>query len=176
MIFVILGTQDIQFNRLLATLDGLIEAGFIRDEVFAQTGYSTYEPKHFGFKDFVSMDLFEAYVERASVIISHGGAGSLIASVKRGKKVIGVPRRKKYGEHVNDHQVELIEQFTSRGYILSIMEMSEMKQVLEEIENFIPHPYQSGNAEILKVLDAFIEKQSRPGRRLTGTADRGENL
>lgn len=176
MIFVILGTQDIQFNRLLIELDRLVGEGVIREEVFAQTGYSTYVPQHFMFQDFITMETFEAYIEKASVVISHGGAGSLIASVKSGKKVIGIPRRKKYGEHVNDHQVELIEQFTSHRYILAVMEMDGLKEALEKIEDFIPENYQSGNAEILHVLEVFLEKQDKRRRSLTGMSQTRDNL
>jgi len=158
LIFVILGTQDIQFNRILVELDRLVEEGVVKDEIFAQTGYSTYTPKHFTFSRFVDMQQFQEYIEKSSVIISHGGAGSLIASVKTGKKVIGVPRLKRYGEHVNDHQVELIEQFTSKGYILSVVEMDELKDALEAIESFVPNPYISGNSKILDILETFIEK------------------
>lgn len=158
MIFVILGTQNIQFNRILIELDRLVEIGVIEDAIFAQTGYSTYIPMHYDFSAFVDMQQFQEYIEKASLIISHGGAGSLIASVKSGKKVIGIPRLKRYGEHVNDHQVELIEQFTSQGYILSVTEMSELEEDLILIEGFVPVPYISSNSKILNILETFLDK------------------
>lgn len=156
MIFVTLGTQDIPFNRILVELDRLIEAGEIQEEVFAQTGYSTYTPAHFPSSRFIDMQQFQACIEKASVIISHGGAGSLVAGIKTGKRVIAVPRLKKYGEHVNDHQVELIGEFTAKGYILSVVEMSELKQALEDVKHFQPMPYVSGNARIIDILETFI--------------------
>lgn len=158
LIFVILGTQNIQFNRILIELDRLVEIGVIEDTIFAQTGYSTYLPMHYAFSPFVDMQQFQDYIEKSALIISHGGAGSLIASVKLGKKVIGIPRLKRYGEHVNDHQVELIEQFTSHGYILSVMEMSELEEALMVMENFVPLPYISSNSKILNILENFLEE------------------
>ena len=36
MIFITLGSQKFQFNRLLKKVDDLIESGVIKEEVFAQ--------------------------------------------------------------------------------------------------------------------------------------------
>lgn len=47
MIFITLGSQKFQFDRLLKAVDELIERGIIQDEVFAQTGYSTYVPNNY---------------------------------------------------------------------------------------------------------------------------------
>ncbi len=44
MIFVTVGTHEQPFNRLIKEVDRLVETGIIKDEVFIQTGYSTYEP------------------------------------------------------------------------------------------------------------------------------------
>ena len=52
MIFIILGSQKFQFNRLLQTIDNLVERGVVTDEVLAQSGYSDYEPRYYNFKHF----------------------------------------------------------------------------------------------------------------------------
>lgn len=49
MIFITLGSQKFQFNRLLQAVDQLIEKSVIEDEVFAQIGYSDYQPKHYAY-------------------------------------------------------------------------------------------------------------------------------
>ena len=46
MIFVTLGSQKFQFNRLLRKIDDLVEEGVITEEVFAQTGASDYLPRN----------------------------------------------------------------------------------------------------------------------------------
>ena len=50
-------------------------------------------------------------MEKANIVITHGGTGAIIGAVKKGKKVIAVPRLAKYGEHVDDHQLQLIKKF-----------------------------------------------------------------
>ena len=110
MIFVTLGSQKFPFDRLLQELDRLIEAGVITEPVFAQTGYSTYEPKHFAFEAFLDRDSFGAKMQEADTVITHAGTGAIIGAVKAGKKVIAVPRLSRYGEHVDDHQTQIIDQ------------------------------------------------------------------
>lgn len=58
-----------------------------------------------------NLDEFSNEMEKANIVITHGGTGAIIGAVKKGKKVIAVPRRAKYGEHVDDHQLQLIKQF-----------------------------------------------------------------
>ena len=46
MIFVTVGTHEQPFNRLVKKIDELKGNGTIQDDVFIQTGFSTYEPKN----------------------------------------------------------------------------------------------------------------------------------
>ena len=57
-IFVTVGSRNYPFDRLFKKLDSLCEEGVIQGEMFAQTGTSTYQPKHFAYKDFISQDEF----------------------------------------------------------------------------------------------------------------------
>lgn len=158
MIFVIIGTQNIPFNRLLSKVDQLVGSGVIKEEVFAQIGFSDYNPKHFAYKDFTTMDEFSSKIASASLIISHGGAGTIVSAVKQGKTVIGVPRLSKYGEHVNDHQVELVNLFTKKGYILTVKDINDLAATIERAASFSPKPYISGNEVIIGLLNDFVKQ------------------
>ena len=70
MIFITLGSQKFQFNRLLQAVDNLIEKGVITDDVFAQIGYSDYVPKHFTCKQFLDRDEFAEWEEKADIVIT----------------------------------------------------------------------------------------------------------
>ena len=96
MIFITLGSQKFQFNRLLKALDDLVEEGAIQEEVFAQIGYSDYKPRNYEFKEFLDRDEFAEMEGKAEIVITHGGTGAIIGAVKKGKKVIAVPRLAKY--------------------------------------------------------------------------------
>lgn len=114
-----MGSQKFQFNRLLQAVDALVENGTITDRVLAQIGYSDYMPQHYEYKDFMDRDEFSSEMEQADIVITHGGTGVIIGALKKGKKVIAVPRLAKYGEHVDDHQLQIIGQFKELGLICS---------------------------------------------------------
>lgn len=108
MIFVTVGTHEQQFDRLLKELDELKKSGVIEDEVFVQTGYSTYDLKYCQSKQFLTYEEMEEYMDKASLVITHGGPASFMNALSRDKKTIIVPRLKKYDEHINDHQLEFL--------------------------------------------------------------------
>ena len=86
--------------------------------------------------DFIPREEISSYQDKANLIITHGGVGSIISSVEKGKKVIAVPRLHKYGEHVNDHQKEIIETFNKKGYIIGIKEVKELGYALKKVKDF----------------------------------------
>lgn len=158
MIFITLGSQKFQFDRLLKAVDDLVERGIITEEVFAQSGYSTYEPKNYAFKQFLDRDEFAQWQEKADIVITHGGTGAIIGAVKKGKKVIAVPRLAKYGEHVDDHQLQLIEQFRDQNLILSLADTQELEEAVCDIRNRTFCSYQSNTQRIIDSIVLFLQE------------------
>ncbi|MBK5470007.1 MULTISPECIES: PssE/Cps14G family polysaccharide biosynthesis glycosyltransferase [Bacillus] len=159
MIFVTVGSQKFQFDRLLKEIDRLVEEQKVKpDEVFAQIGYSTYEPRLYSYKKFLNKEEFLNLMKKSEIIITHGGTGSIINGVKQEKKVIGIPRTVKYGEHVDNHQFEIIEQFTNSNLIYGISDIEELEHSLETVKNMQFKKYQSNTNNIINILDAFLKK------------------
>lgn len=158
MIFVTLGTQNNSFHRLLEEIQKNIKNGIIKEEVVVQRGYTRFESKDMKLFNELSPDEFNSWIERADLIITHGGVGSIISAITKGKKVIAVPRLKKYNEHVNDHQIEIIESFDSKGYIIGIKEVKELGEAIEIARNFKPKEYKQNTGNILKLVENFIDK------------------
>ena len=156
MIFVTLGSQKFQFNRLLKKIDDLIEAGTITQPVFAQTGASDYVPKHYAFQPFLDRETFADHMSRCDTVITHGGTGAIIGAVKKGKKVIAVPRLAKFGEHVDDHQLQLIEQFCDLNLICGLQSCEELGDALQYIQTVDFQTYTSNTEKIIKQIDAFL--------------------
>jgi UDP-N-acetylglucosamine transferase subunit ALG13 len=156
MIFVTLGSQKFQFNRLLKAVDDLIEQGIIKDEVFAQTGYSDYIPRNFQYKAFLDRDEFAEWEAKADIVITHGGTGAIIGAVKKGKKVIAVPRLAKYGEHVDDHQLQLITEFKEQNLICGLNDCSELEEGLKFVTNQVFSKYESNTFKYLEQIECFI--------------------
>lgn len=156
MIFITLGSQKFQFNRLLKAVDKLIEKGVVIDEVFAQSGYSDYEPKHYQYRKFLDRDEFTEMEAKADIVITHGGTGAIIGAVKKGKKVIAVPRLAKYGEHVDDHQFQLIDQFKNQNLICGINDCDEIERALKYVNEHEFDCYQSNTQTIINSIDRYI--------------------
>ena len=153
MILVMLGTQNNSFHRLLEKIDQLVEDGKISGEVIVQAGYTKYESQNMKIIDFVSNDEIENLEQQADYIITHGGVGSIINSIEKGKKVIAIPRLKKYGEHVNDHQ----ESFDKLGYIIGIADVSQLEEALQKIKEFKPKKYIQNTGNIINIVQNFID-------------------
>ena len=161
MILVLLGTQNNSFHRLLEEIEKNIENGNINEEVVVQAGYTKFEAKTQKQKiqifNTIPKQELDKLIEKSNLVISHGGVGSMITSNQKGKKVIAVPRQKKYHEHVNDHQIETIEIFAKRGYILGIKNVDELGEALKDIQNFNPTIYQKDeSSNIIGIIEKFI--------------------
>lgn len=156
LIFITLGSQKFQFNRLLKKVDELIEAHVITDPVFAQKGYSDYVPRHYAYKDFLDRDEFERYETAAEIVITHGGTGAIIGAVKKGKKVIAVPRLAKYGEHVDDHQMQLIQQFDNMGMIEACYEIKGLAAAYQRSRAAEYKTYISNTARIIESITEYL--------------------
>lgn len=159
MIFITLGSQKFQFDRLLKAVDELVERGVITEEVFAQSGYSTYEPKYYAFKPFLDRDEFAEKQDMADVVITHGGTGAIIGAVKKGKKVIAVPRLEKYGEHVDDHQLQLIGQFKEQNLIFGLNDTKELEWAILNVYKHEFASYLSNTQRIIESIEEFIQEK-----------------
>lgn len=157
MIFITLGSQKFQFNRLLKAVDELVERGKIKEEVFAQIGYSDYQPVNYKYKKFLDRDEFASMEGKADIVITHGGTGAIIGAVKKGKKVIAVPRLAKYSEHVDDHQIQLIEQFKGQNLICGLDDATELEEGLKFVKEHEFDAYQSNTKTIIDSIERFIE-------------------
>lgn len=160
MIFITLGSQKFQFNRLLKALDEQVKDGKIKEHIIAQIGASDYKPVHFKYKDFLSREEFESTISKAEIVITHGGTGAIMGAIKKGKKVIAVPRLKKYSEHVDDHQLQLIKQFKSLNLICECDNCNNLWKAIEEVKIHEYEIYVSNTARIIESIDEFINNES----------------
>lgn len=157
MILVTLGTQDKSFVRLLIALDNQISMGLITEEIVVQSGYTRYESQFMKLIPYFSQDELDQYRSNASLIITHGGVGSILDGCRIGKKVIGVARLKEYKEHINDHQVEICEQFSRDGYILFARNLNDLPALINEASHFEPKKYVFDNSKLIMHIKSVID-------------------
>lgn len=157
MIFVTLGTQDKEFTRLLEAIDREIENGNIKERVVVQAGYTKYESKNMEIFDLIPTDEFNKYIKSADLIITHGGAGSILTAIKNNKKVIAAARLYKYKEHTNDHQKQIVKEFADEGYILELRDFNKLGKLIEKSKNFTPKKFVSNTPNMIKLIEDYIE-------------------
>lgn len=157
MILVVLGTQDKSFDRLLKAVDREIENGNIKDRVVVQAGQTKYESKNMEIFDLVPAPEFDKLMDDADIVITHGGAGTILTAIKKGKKIIAAARLAKYEEHHNDHQRQIIGEFTKLGYILELRDFNKLGVMLKKIKTFKPKKFESNTKNMIKLIDDYIE-------------------
>lgn len=158
MIFVVLGTQKFQLNRLLKTLDQYVEEGKLQEEILAQIGYSDYLPKRYQYVDFLDKDDFDKMIEKADVVISHSGVGSIITAMNANKPVIVYPRLAKYREHIDDHQLEIAHAFAKKKYVLCCDEEDSLLEKIKQSRTFQFEKYVSQREKIVAIISDFLDK------------------
>ena len=160
MIFVTLGTQDKSFERLLKAIDREIERGNIKEKVVVQAGYTNYETKNMEIMDLVSQDEFDKLMKECSLLITHGGVGSILTGIKYGKPVIAAARLKKYKEHNNDHQKQIIKEFGDLGYILELRDFNKLGKMIEKSKTFKARKFTSNTHNMVKLVSDYIEEDN----------------
>jgi beta-1,4-N-acetylglucosaminyltransferase len=153
-VFASVGTHPQQFDRLLRQLDVL--AGGKKHKVFAQTGNCSFSPKNFPFKRFLSDSEYRERIAWADVVVSHGGAGTIINSMLLGKKLVVVPRLKRFGEHTNDHQLDLARALEREGKVIAVDDMSGLGKAVERAASFKPNAG-SNKRGLVERLRQFLE-------------------
>lgn len=158
-VFVITGTQKFPFNRLIQSVDQLAEPGHILEDadITAQSGTATVRTKHMHCIPFLSPEEMSGYTNAADLVITHGGTGAIMESLQTGKPVIAVARLSKYGEHVDDHQMEIVDQFTKDNYVIGLHETNDLEQAVQKGLRFTPAKWNHGKSGLLPAIDHAIE-------------------
>lgn len=154
MILVTLGTQKQPFTRLLDA----IENANIKDEIIVQAGHTKYLSNKMKIFDFISYEEMDKLVDKADIIITHGGTGSIVGPLKKHKKIIAVPRLNKYGEHVDDHQIQIVDMFADVGYIMKYDDGDNLEKIISEIKKKKMVIFKSNTDNFIKKLVKEIEK------------------
>ncbi|WP_192986685.1 PssE/Cps14G family polysaccharide biosynthesis glycosyltransferase [Carnobacterium mobile] len=156
MIFVVLGTQKFQCNRLLKELDNLIEHCKIKEPVFAQTGYSDYKPLNYKYTDFMDKNEFEDNIKNCNLLITHSGVGTIITGMKFEKPIIVFPRLKEFKEHIDNHQLEIAETFSKQSFVLLCGKKDSLEEQIAKSDLYTFKHYISQREKNVSVIKEFL--------------------
>jgi len=156
LIFLIVGSQKFQFERLIREMDRLKGEGVIKDEVIAQIGVCQYEPKHLTWQRFMDKELFDRNIETCDLLVTHAGEGSIMTGLLRGRKVIAVPRYARFGEHLNDHQLQIARAMENLGCLINVEDIAKLEEVFLHIDEYELKPYERQQEKIIETICDFI--------------------
>jgi UDP-N-acetylglucosamine transferase subunit ALG13 len=155
MIFVTVGTHEQPFDRLIKKVDELVENKKIRDKVIAQIGYCKYIPKNFDYFRFADFKKMEKILNSSRIVITHGGIGSIFLALRKGKKVIVVPRMRKFGEHSDDHQIQVAKELEKQGMIIATYDIEDLEEAIKKSKNFSFKPLRKKSIIVDKINEAL---------------------
>lgn len=154
-IFAAVGTQKFPFDRLIDALDGIAEEeGF---DIYIQYGNSK-QPVRCDGAAFLNAEKYREMLATADVVVVHGGVGTMRAALSIGAKVVAVPRRAAFGEHVDDHQMEIVAAFDEGGYVVPCYEFDQLANAVREAVAHDFKPFDPEPCVVEEELSVFAAK------------------
>lgn len=163
MIFLTVGTQ-FPFDRLVKAVDDVFDKGLIGEEIFAQIGESTYWPRNFESVSFLDKRIFDERLRSASSVISHAGMGIITLALENNKPLLVMPRLKKYGEVVNDHQVAIAKKLARLGCVLAAYKTENLMKNMKRLKSFVPSKRHNDVSVVVARVSEFLNELSGIGK------------
>lgn len=151
MIFVTVGTTD--FDALVSRVDRLTPR--LDRPVVMQIGAGHYVPRNAA-EHFRFAPSLEPYFKRASLVISHGGLGSLVEALRQGKRLVGVSNPERYDRH----QEDLLGYLEEQGHLLWCRDLERLEDDLKRAGQMSFLAYPDPLCEIHNVINAYLSEQA----------------
>lgn len=151
MIFVMVGTHNLGFGRLIKKMDKIAE----NEEVVIQTGNTKYSPKNAKYFDFTGLGTIHDYIEKADVVVTHGGIGCVTDSLQYGKPLVIVPRLKRHNEHTNDHQLDLAREIEKEGKAIIVLDIERLEDAIKDSLQLSVHKMK-GEDKVVSIINDYL--------------------
>lgn len=126
--FITVGNAKQPFDRLFKMVEAVLDV--LPEPIIIQAGSSSIQVEGAKTYKIMTSSDFQILIKTASVVIMHAGAGSLIHALFNGQKPIVIPRRLRYGEHIDDHQIQLARELAKQDRVYLVEDEREMRQVI----------------------------------------------
>ena len=165
MIFVTVGTQKFQMNRLMKQVEELAQKR-PDERIVIQYGNCTYIPKNCETYQFMDRPQFEKCVAECDVLITHGGVGTIMSGIRARKPVVVVPRLRQYGEHVDDHQLEAARALREHKCLVICMNIEFLDYIVSNIANYVFSKYEEPVKKVEDLVLDCIESPEPPKKNI----------
>ncbi|MHC4436560.1 MAG: glycosyltransferase [Planctomycetota bacterium] len=160
MIFLTVGTQ-FPFDRLVKAVDKAAGTNGFDQHIVAQIGESSYCPENFEAAPALEKAVFDRHLSKADSIISHAGMGTITMALDHRKPLLVMPRLKKYGEVVNDHQLAIAKKFEQLGYLLVAYSAEDVQNKMKQLKSFVPQERQPCPDIVAARISTFLNELSQ---------------
>lgn len=168
LLFATVGAT-LPFDRLVTSVEAMKLQGAIPERVIVQTGEGGARPAGFETHETLDFDTVQDILKVASIVVCHGGTGSLITALREGCHVIAMPRLASLGEHYDDHQSEITQAFADRGLISVAKSTDELRDALATVRDKPRVLATTDPKELIAFLNTMLDEQAvRRGRRAAG--------
>jgi UDP-N-acetylglucosamine transferase subunit ALG13 len=149
VIFVTVGTTD--FDELIQRMDEL--APELGEEVVSQIARGSYRPRNGRYFRFAPS--LDSYLADARLVVSHGGLGSIMETIRLGKPLVGVsnPDRRDL------HQDDLLGTLESGNHILWCRSLDDLKASIASAATMQFARYDEPPCTIHTAIQDFLERQ-----------------
>ncbi len=156
MIFVTVGTNEASFDRLVRVFEA--QEVTLGEEVLLQHGASQLRPAGATCVEFLPFDELVEAIRRARAVVMHAGVGSIMTALANGKRPIVVPRLRRYGEAVDDHQLSLARRLHAGGLVTLVEDPDGVPQALASATATSEHDL-GPSRQLVAELQSFIAEQ-----------------
>jgi len=156
LIFVTIGMHTKGFDRLVKKMDEI--AGNIDEEVIIQTGGTSFKPQNAKWFDFTTEEEIKELCQKANVVVTHA-AMSILDAWEYGKPVVVVPRLKKYGEVIDDHQLDFAKELEKEGRVVAIYDVNMLEDALKRA-TFEPSKV-AKDSRLVNALKNYVDQFAR---------------
>lgn len=118
--FVAVGTHVQAFDRLLRAVDRAVERGVLPAPAAGQAGVSEYSAGSVALEPFLAPDDMAESIRRSRYVVCHAGCGIISAALREGRRPLVMPRLRRHGEHVDDHQLQIVDKLAATGLVVPL--------------------------------------------------------
>lgn len=156
-LFVPLGTQKFSFDRIVNELNNLVLQGrYSANEIVMQSMSYNVKPSFIA-HEIIPLDTFNRYMDNAEIIIIHAGVNSIMSSMQRGKPLIIVPRMKEFGEHVDNHQLEIAHLMENKYNVLVAYDIKDLEHLIAIAPTHTYRKFVSNRNELIATIKHIVD-------------------
>jgi UDP-N-acetylglucosamine transferase subunit ALG13 len=163
-LFAIVGAT-LPFDRLVSSVAEAHADGAISERVTIQTGVGGLAPAGLETHETLPFDKVQEILERCSIVVCHGGTGSLITALRQGCQVIAMPRLSQLGEHYDDHQSEITSAFAARDLVQVANSTEELETALAKARTRPTTMATTDPRELIAFLEHRLSERAARKRR-----------